>query len=88
MTKSATAAEALGEIRLPVEFAGVTYEVPPTSEWSYDALEAYEDGKIAGFIREILGAEQHAKFKATKPKVSDLSGFIEAIQKALGIAGN
>jgi hypothetical protein len=81
-----TAAEALAE---PVAFtyADVDYVVPSTSEWPYAALEAFEDGKLSGFIREILGEEQHDRFKATKPKVSDLSDLIQEMQKALGIAG-
>lgn len=81
-----TAAEALAE---PVEFTygGINYVVPSTSEWPYAALEAFEDGKLSGFIREILGVDQHEAFKATRPKVSDLSDMISAMQGALGIQG-
>lgn len=84
---SATAAEALGE-RVPLTFEGVDYLVLPSTEWPYEALEAFEQEKIATFLRLILGEEQHDAFKATKPTVAKLREFIPAIQKALGIAGN
>jgi len=85
--KTATAAEALGE-RIPLTFGGVDYLILPSSDWPYEALEAFEDGKIATFLRHILGDEQHAAFKATKPTVSTVGEFIQAAQKALGISGN
>ena len=85
--KNPTAAEALGE-SVPMTYNGVDYLVPPASEWDYEALEAFEEGRIAGFLKAVLGEEQHAAFKATRPKVSDVNGLVEAIQKALGIAGN
>lgn len=86
-TKSPVAAEALAE-KIPFAFDGVDYELDPTSEWPYDVLEAYESGRITVFLALILGAEQIAKYKATKPKVADVDKFVMAIQKALGIAGN
>lgn len=85
--KSPTAAEALGE-KIHFIFGGIEYLVAPTSEWSYDALEAFEDGKVTTFLREVLGADEHAKYKATKPRVSDVGDFVTALQKALGISGN
>lgn len=85
--KSPTAAEALNE---PIEFEwrGTKYTVPATNQWPYEALEAFEEGKLSGFLRALLGEEQHDAFKATKPLVSDMTDFIEQMQKALGIAGN
>jgi hypothetical protein len=85
--KSPTAAEALGE-KVPFTFDGVEYVVDPTSEWEYEVLEAFEEGKISAFLKALLGTEQHDKFKAGKPRVADLNRFVEAIQKALGISGN
>lgn len=85
--KNATAAEALGG-KVPFTYNGVDYLVTPSSDWDYDALEAYEDGKITVLLRSILGPEQHAAFKATKPKVGDVGAFVEAIQSALGLSGN
>ena len=82
-----TAAEALGQ-KIPVSFGGVDYLIDPASEWSYETLEAFEEGRISGFLKSILGEEQHNAFKATKPKIADVNGFVEALQKALGISGN
>lgn len=84
---SPAAAEALG-VRLPFTFDGVDYEIDPSSEWPYDALESFEEGRVVAFLKIILGPEQHAAFKATKPKVSDVSRFAEVIQSTVGIAGN
>lgn len=85
--KTATAAEALGT-GVPFTFAGVDYLVAPTSEWPFEALEAFEDGKVATFIRAVLGEEQTATFRATKPTVTVLKDFVVELQKALGLAGN
>jgi hypothetical protein len=85
--KSATAAEALSE-KIPFDYQGVEYEIDPTPEWDYEAFEALSDGLVPIFLRSVLGAEQHARFKATKPKVKDLQGFVEAIKSAAGVSGN
>jgi len=85
--KSPTAAEALGE-NVAFDFDGVSYVVPPTSEWEYEALEAFESGRVSAFLKALLGEEQHDKFKAGKPRIADVNRFVEAIQKALGISGN
>lgn len=87
MVKSAAASEALAE-SVPVTFKGHTYGVIPSSEWPLEAIEAFEDGKVATFVRSILPADDYAAFKATSPKVSDLGPFVEAIRKGLGISGN
>lgn len=87
MTKNATAAEALAE-KVPFTHNGVEYSLDPSTEWDIEALEAFENGKIMTFLRLILGAEQYAAYKATKPKAGEVNGFLEGIQKALGIKGN
>lgn len=81
-----TAAEALGD-RVPFSFGGVDYLVPTAGDWPYDALEAFEAGKIATFLRHALGDDQHAAFKATKPKVSEVNDFVDALTGALGVSG-
>jgi hypothetical protein len=86
-TKSPTAAEALAA-PIPVTFGGVDYDVLPSSEWPFEALEAFEDGKVATFLRHILGEEQTAAFRETKPTVATVREFVVALQGALGIAGN
>jgi hypothetical protein len=86
-TSNPTAAEALGD-KVPFSHNGVDYLLDPASEWDADALEQYENGKIMTFLRMILGEEQYARFKATKPKVGAVNEFMLGIQKALGIKGN
>jgi len=82
-----TAAEALSS-HVPLTFNGVDYSLAPSSEWPFEALEAFEDGKVATFLRLVLGDEQTAAFRATKPTVSDFQEFVVELQKALGISGN
>jgi hypothetical protein len=86
-TPNATAAEALGE-KVAFSHNGLDYLVLPTSEWDYEALEAFESGRLVAFLTAVLGPAQHAAFRATKPKVKDVGALVEAIQTALGIAGN
>ena len=85
--KNPTAAEALSE-RIPFEYDGVSYSLTPSSEWPFEALEEFEAGRIAAFLRVILGEKQYAAFKANKPTLATTSDFVEKLQKALGIEGN
>ena len=85
--KSPAAAEALGE-KIPFTFDGVDYAVLPSSEWSWDALEAYETGRILAFLSEILDGDSFAALRKAKPKAATLGEFVAALQKATGIAGN
>lgn len=85
--KSPAAAEALAQ-KIPFTARGVDFELTPSAEWDFEAIEAFEQGKIATFLRMILGDKQYAAFKATKPKVADVDDFVIGLQKALGIAGN
>lgn len=87
LAKSAVAAEATGQ-DLSVEFGGETYAVPSTMDWSLDALEAYESGKATAFLQHLLGEEQYAVLKATKPKVRDVNAFVSEIQRVAGLSGN
>ncbi|CCQ44312.1 hypothetical protein ARTSIC4J27_236 [Pseudarthrobacter siccitolerans] len=81
------AAEALGEI-IPFAFEGKDFAVAPSSEWSFDAIEAYEEGRVLAFLREILDETSFKTLRAMKPKASVLGEFVGALQKAAGIAGN
>jgi hypothetical protein len=86
-TPNPVAAEATGE-KLAVEFRGATYTVDAAGDWDLEVLEALEDGKMTTAVRALLGPDQFAAFKATRPKVNDLNDLFEAIQTALGIQGN
>lgn len=60
------------------------------ADWDVDALEAFEDGKAAAAVRAVLGPQQWAEFKKTKPKTRDLAAVSDAIASAMGFetAGN
>lgn len=70
------------------DFDGESYLALSTDEWTWDALESYEEGKVTAFVGAILEPASFARYKATKPKAKDVGRFVEAIQGALGISGN
>jgi len=51
------------------------------------ALEAFEDDRIAGFVRELLGADQWAMFKRHNPTLNDLRIIAEDWTEAMGWIG-
>lgn len=85
--KTPAAAEALGE-NIPFTFNDEDFVALPSSEWSFDALEAYEEGRVLAFLREILDEDSFQKLRVMKPKAAVLGDFVVALQKATGIAGN
>lgn len=85
--KPAAAHEALGE-KIPFSYRDVDYLVDPTSEWDFEAVENFENGRIATFLRLVLGDEQYAAMKKTNRTVGEVDTFAEELQKALGIQGN
>lgn len=84
---TAVQAEALGAAT-EFEFDGETYTVAPASEWDLSVLEDYEDGKIVSAVRALLGDAGWTKFRAKPRSVSDLNSLFEALQHAVGLAGN
>ncbi|USL85078.1 tail assembly chaperone [Arthrobacter phage SWEP2] len=84
--KTPAAAEALGE-NIPFTFQGEDWVVAPSSEWPFEAVEVFEVGQIAAFLRLVLDDEQYKRLTkgATVGKVND---FVVALQKAVGIQGN
>ena len=87
MTAPKPTASAADPVFATFTFEGAKYTIPEADEWSLDALEAYEDGKVATLIREILGAAQWATFKSKPRTVADLTALFEAAQVAMS-AGN
>jgi len=86
-TTNPTAAEALGD-KIPFTYDGTAYLLDPTSEWPFEALEVLEEGKVATFLKLVLGAEQYAAFRKHKYKVGRVNAFVEELQNALGVEGN
>lgn len=60
------------------------FEIAPTSRWSLDALEAFEDGKTITFLRHLLG-DDYARFRRVAHEVGDLESFFVAVQEAMGL---
>jgi hypothetical protein len=86
-TASAAKAEATNA-DVTFDYDGTTYTIPATKDWDLDVLENYEDGKIAATVKAVLGADQYAKFRSKPRTVSHLRDLFEALQTAVGIAGN
>lgn len=84
--KTPAAAEALGE-QIPFTFQGEDFVVAPSSEWPFEAIEVFEVGQVAAFLRLVLGDDQYARLTkgANVGKVND---FVVVLQRAVGIAGN
>lgn len=85
-TTNPAKAEALND-RVQFEWRGETFTVLTTEDWPFEAMEAFEDGKLTHFLREILGTKEYQHFKSLNPKVSDLNEFVDEVQAALGISG-
>ncbi|MEV0823852.1 hypothetical protein [Nonomuraea rubra] len=83
MSKTAQKAEADGR-PFPVEHNGVTYTVPTPMDWDADALDLLEAGRVTAALRLILGDDQYEQFRATKPKLRDAAGLMDAIGAAGG----
>ncbi len=81
------AAEANGTLT-PVSFKGDEYLVPPTTLWPITALADFEDGRVVGFLRGILGPDQAKTLLSSGANVGELGEFVVSIQEALGIEGN
>jgi hypothetical protein len=71
---------------IAVEWEGHTYEVV-LANVTIDALEAFEDGRIVGALRSILGVEQWAAYKERHPQALGLGAFVDALLAAVGGAG-
>lgn len=76
-------AEATGE-GIPVEFDDELYEIPPSSEWPLDAVEAAENGQIVTATKLILGPKQWAEFRKAHTTLGDLERFMETLSELTG----
>ncbi len=83
-TKKVVENEAL-ESEVSFEYDGVQYTVPPAKKWPLDAVEAQEDGKMLGFLKALLGADQYSTLRKTTTTLADLDTFITALFEALDV---
>lgn len=86
--KPATAKTEAANTEIVFTFEGDEYVIPTSGDWDLPVLEAYEDGRVVAFTRELIGPAQWAKFKAKPRKVSDISALFEAIETASAGRGN
>lgn len=72
-----TSSENTVEVEYP-EGSGTVYTVEKLDQNDppVEILEALEDGKSVAVCRMVLGDEQWAEFKKSKPKASDLNALI------------
>lgn len=78
---NAAKAEAQGT-EVTFEYGGNTYTIQ--RDLDLDTMEFMEDGKIVAAIRGLLGPDQYAVLKESKPKASDISDFMAAATAAMG----
>ena len=50
-----------------------------------DVIDAIDDQKVSHALRGLLGDDEWARFKATKPKVRDYEGLFTAYAAAIGL---
>jgi hypothetical protein len=86
--KPATAKTDATTTEIAFEYDGAEYTIPTSGDWDLPVLEAYEDGRVVAFTRELLGPAQWAAFKRKPRKVSDITGLFEAIETASVGRGN
>ncbi|MFD8018922.1 hypothetical protein ACFV6G_00595 [Streptomyces lavendulae] len=82
-TKKATAAksEALEESPVTFEHAGITFEVPHPLDFPLEVLETDDEFEAC---RLIVGEDQWAAYKATRPTIRDFGVFAQRLSEAQG----
>jgi hypothetical protein len=86
--KPATAKTEATESEIVFTYEDKSYFVSTAVEWDVAVLEAYEEGKVAAFLRALLGPDQWKTFTAKPRKVRDLTALFAAIESATVGRGN
>lgn len=76
--------EADGDDVLTIEFHGTDFEIPVPDDWTLDAVEAFSKGDPFTGLREILGTDQWATFKANFNRRKYLEEFSNLVGQELG----
>lgn len=78
--------EVLGDETVTVPYGDAIYVFPASlDDADGSVLDAVDDQKLSYVIRELLGKDQWAKFKASKPKVKDYGLLFDAYAKIIGL---
>ncbi|MFB7782067.1 hypothetical protein ACFC1D_05065 [Streptomyces vinaceus] len=82
-TKKAAAAksEALEESPVTFDHAGITFEVPHPLDFPLEVLETDDEFEAC---RLIVGEDQWAAYKATRPTIRDFGVFAQKLSEAQG----
>lgn len=85
MTSKAAAAKAEAlEKPVVVEYADESFSILPVDDWPIDAIEAFEDDRVVGFLRDAMVEGDFERLKKGRT-VRDLKLFVELVQEALGL---
>lgn len=71
----------------PFTYKGLTYEIPPSSEWPLETLAKLGAGDLNGSLTDLLGADAYAALCGAGLKLSELSVLFEAVAADAGIGG-
>lgn len=81
--------EASGVETVTVGHNGVKYLVPAARrDAPMEVLEQFEDGNTVSALRVLLGPDQWAAFKATKPTIGDVHDLLNAWYAAIGLGSS
>ncbi|MFI5865849.1 hypothetical protein [Streptomyces sp. NPDC051546] len=78
---SAAKAEALEEGPVTFEHAGITFEVPHPLDFPLEVLETDDEFEAC---RLIVGEDQWAAYKETRPTIRDFGVFAQKLSEAQG----
>lgn len=69
-----------------VDHGGRTYELPASlDDVDGDVLDAIDNEKLSHALQGLLGPDQWAAFKATKPKVRDYGELFDLFAEKVGL---
>lgn len=69
-----------------VDFGGQTFTMPASlDDADGDVIDAIDDQKLSHALQGLLGPEQWAAFKKTRPKVRDYGELFEAYAQKIGL---
>lgn len=78
--------EATGVETLNLDFKGETYVLPAARrDAPLELAEALEADEMTGALRALLGPDQWARFKATKPTIGDRNDLFNAWVETIGL---
>lgn len=78
--------EATGVETIDITHKGVTYTLPAARrDAPIELAEALERDEMTAAVRALMGDEQWARFKATKPTIGDRNDIFDAWIAAIGL---